>query len=132
MSRSGIRHYDVLIITIVVYDSLHARPRVLYVVEIPPQIAVLDDAGEIWLHSRVNLIYWPTAGVDHRSSGSVEVEAEFGISSVHFCGVGVAAVQFDVVHVPGRESVGVDLQVPQNSGVTGTSIVSEVFVYSEF
>lgn len=36
MSRSGIWHYDILIITIVVYDGLYTGPWILYVIEIPP------------------------------------------------------------------------------------------------
>lgn len=100
MSRSGVRHNHILVIAVVIDDALHTRPRILDVVEVPPQIAVVDDGGEVRLHPRVDLIHRPTAGVDHRPAGAVEMEAEFGVAPVHFGGVRVAAVQFYVVDVP--------------------------------
>lgn len=60
------------------------------------------------------------------------MEAEFWVSAVHLGGMGVATVQFDVVYVPWRKSVGVDLQVSQNAGIPSASIVPVVFVYPEF
>lgn len=51
MARTGVWHYHILVVTVVVDDALHAGPGVLDVVKVPPQIAVLDDRCEIRLHT---------------------------------------------------------------------------------
>jgi hypothetical protein len=43
VSRSSIRNNVVLVVTIVVDNALNAGPRVLDVVKVAPQVAVLDD-----------------------------------------------------------------------------------------
>ena len=51
-------------------------------------------------HATVCLIDWPGAGVDHGTAGLVEPVAELWVALVHVVGVGVAAVELDVVNVP--------------------------------
>lgn len=92
MTRTSIRHNNILIIPIVIDDAFYAGPRVLDVVEVPPQVAVMHDGRVIRLHARVNLIYWPAAGIYHRPSCLVQVVAEFRIAGVHVRWVSVAAV----------------------------------------
>lgn len=103
MTGSSIWHDNVLIITEIIDNTFDARPRVLDIVVVPPKVAVLDYRAEVRLHSRVDLVDGPAAGVDHGFAGSVEVEAEFGVASVHFARQGVAAVELDVIDVPRRE-----------------------------
>ena len=57
------------------------------------------------------MINWPGAGVDHRSASLIEPVAKLGVALVHVVGVGVAAVQLDVVNVPAGEGVGILLQL---------------------
>lgn len=132
MSRSRIWHNHILIITVIIHYTLYTSPRVLNIIEIPPQVAIVDDGREIRLHPRVDLIYWPTTRIYHRPAGPVEMEAEFGVSPIHFRGMSVASVEFHVVHVPRSERLGVELQVPQHAGVAGARVIPEVFVYPEF
>ena len=47
---------DVLVIPVVVDGSLHAVPRVLDVVEVPPEATGVDDGGVIWRHPGVGLV----------------------------------------------------------------------------
>ena len=132
VSGAGVGHHHVLVVPVVVDDALHARPRVLYVVEVPPQVARLRYGRVIGLHARVDLVHRPAAGVEHRPAGPVQVVAELRVPYVHVDRQGVAAVQLDVVDVPGGERVGVDLQVPQDAGVAGARVVPEVLVDAEF
>lgn len=131
MSRSCIWHNHILIITVIIHYTLHTSPRVLDIIEIPPQIAIIDDRREIRLHPRVNLIYWPTTRINHRAPRPIEMEPELGVSPVHFRRMGVASVEFHVVHVPGCESLRVELEVAQHAGVACARVISEVFVYPE-
>lgn len=132
MARPGVRHDHILIVAVVVDDALHARPGVLDVVEVPPEVAVLDDRGEVGLHAGVDLVDGPAAGVDHGPSGLVEVEAELGVSPVHVPRMGVAPVEFHVVHVPGGEGLRVQLQIPEDARIARAGVVAEVFVNPEF
>lgn len=49
VAGSGIRNYVVLVVAVVINDALDAGPRVLDVIEVAPQITVLDDRGKVWL-----------------------------------------------------------------------------------
>lgn len=42
MSRGCVGRYNFLVITVVVDNALHAGPRVLDVVKVPPQVAPLS------------------------------------------------------------------------------------------
>lgn len=55
VSGSCVRHDVVLIIAVVVNDALQTRPRVLDVIEVPPQVAVLYDRREVGLHIQHNI-----------------------------------------------------------------------------
>lgn len=52
MSWTGIRDDRVLVVTVVVDDALQRGPRVLDVVVVSPQVAVLDDRRVVGLQSR--------------------------------------------------------------------------------
>jgi hypothetical protein len=52
VARSGVGDYVVLVVAIVINDALNAGPRVLDVIEVAPQIAVLDDRGKVWLRRK--------------------------------------------------------------------------------
>lgn len=52
--RPSVGHDDVLMVSVVVYDRLDGRPRVLYVVEITPQVAVFDDRRKVRLEMERN------------------------------------------------------------------------------
>ena len=109
MSRTSIGDDDVLVISVVVDGPLHAVPRVLDVVKVPPETAGVDDRGVIGRHAGVGLVHGPRAGVDHRSASLVEPVAKLRVALVHVVGVGVASVQLNVVNVPTGECIGVFL-----------------------
>lgn len=132
MAWSRVRHDHILVVSVIIDDAFDARPGVLNIVEIPPQVAVLDDRREIGLHPRVDLVHRPAARVDHGSSGLVEVEAELGVAPVHVAGVRVTSVQFDVIDVPSGKSFRIQLQVAEHPRISGAGVVAEVLVYSEF
>ena len=83
----------------------------LDIIEVPPEVAGVDDGGVVWRHAAVGLVHGPGAGVDHGPPRLVEPVAELGVALVHVVGVGVAAVQLDVVNVPAGEGVGILLQL---------------------
>jgi hypothetical protein len=102
VTGSSVGDNVILIVAIVVDDALKRSPRVLDVIEISPQIAVLDDWWEIWLWMRmvviitemkkidqlfsthadagIDLINGPAAAVNHRSTSSIEMASKLGIS----------------------------------------------------
>lgn len=131
MSRSGVRNHHVLVVPIVVDDAAHALPRVLDVVEVPPEVAGLNDGAVVRLHARVDLVDRPAARVHHGLAGAVEVVPELWIAPVHVGREGVATVQLDVVYVPRREGLRVGLEVAQDAGVAGARVVPEVLVDPE-
>jgi hypothetical protein len=49
MAGSSVGDNVVLVVTVVINDALDASPRVLDVIKVAPQIAVLDDRGKVWL-----------------------------------------------------------------------------------
>lgn len=49
MAGPRVGHDDVLVVSVVVYDRLDRGPRVLDVVKVAPQIAVLYDRCEVRL-----------------------------------------------------------------------------------
>ena len=110
VSRTSIGDDDILMISVVVDGPLHAVPRVLDVVKVPPEAAGVDDGGVIGRHAGVGLVHGPRAGIDHGPAGLVEPVAELRVALVHVVGVGVAPVQLDVVNVPTGECVGVFLK----------------------
>jgi hypothetical protein len=48
----GVGDYVVLVVAVVINDALDAGPRVLDVVKVAPQIAMLDDGGKVWLQRK--------------------------------------------------------------------------------
>lgn len=52
MSGGRVRCDDVLIVAVVVDYALHASPRVLDVVEVPPQVAPLRYGRVVWLKKK--------------------------------------------------------------------------------
>lgn len=46
---SSVWHYTVLVVAVIVDYGLDAVPRILDVVEVPPQVAVFDDGRVVWL-----------------------------------------------------------------------------------
>ena len=110
MSRTSIGDDDVLVISVVVDGPLHAVPRVLDVVKVPPETAGVDDRGVVGRHPGVSLVHGPRAGVDHGAAGLVEPEAELWVALVHVIGVRVATVQLDVVNVPTGKRVSIFLK----------------------
>lgn len=128
MTGSCIRSNNILIVSIIVDDTLNRSPRILNIIKVPPQIAMLDDCGKVWIESSVDLIYRPTAGVDHLPSSAVQMSSEFSISNVHVDGKRITTVELHVVHIPVSELVSVLLQVTHNSRVTSASVVSEILV----
>lgn len=49
MTRTGVRHDHILIVTVIIDDALHAAPGILNVVEVAPQVAVFYYRGVIRL-----------------------------------------------------------------------------------
>lgn len=49
MTRAGVDRNVVLIVAVVVDDAGHGRPRVLDVVEVPPEVAGRDDGRPVGL-----------------------------------------------------------------------------------
>ena len=72
----------------------------LDIIEVPPEVAGVDDGGVVGRHAAVGLVHGPGAGVDHGTAGLVEPVAELWVALVHVVRVRVAAVQLDVVNVP--------------------------------
>lgn len=52
MSGGRVGSNDVLIVAVIVDYAFHAGPRVLNVVEIPPQVASLSDGRVVWLKEK--------------------------------------------------------------------------------
>lgn len=50
---------------------------------------------------------------------------------VHVCWIRVTSVKFHIIHIPISKRLGVDLQMPQHTGVTSTSKVAVVLVDTE-
>lgn len=55
MAGGRIRSNDVLVIAVIVDYALHTSPRVLDVVEVPPQVAPLSNGRIIWLQNTQNI-----------------------------------------------------------------------------
>lgn len=49
VSWAGVGHDCILVVAVVVYDTLQASPRVLDVVEVPPQVTMFYDGAEVGL-----------------------------------------------------------------------------------
>ena len=141
VSRTSIGDDDVLVISVVVDGPLHAVPRVLDVVKVPPETAGVDDRGVIGRHAGVGLVHGPRAGVDHRSASLVEPVAKLRVALVHVVGVGVAAVQLrkvtqcfvmlahlHIVNAPRLKSVGILLEMAKNARVASAGVISVVLV----
>lgn len=74
MAGGRIRSNDVLVIAVIVDYALHASPRVLDVVEVPPQVAPLSNGRIVWLQNTKNTKYYVPAHIVVRNT-------EFGTSS---------------------------------------------------
>lgn len=83
-------------------------------------------------HAVVLLVDGPTARVDHRPTSFVQQPSEFRIPFVHVQVIGIAAVQFHVVHIPFGERGGVQLHVIDDARVTLTGFCAVVLVDAEF
>lgn len=98
------------------------------VVVIAPQVAMLDDGRKVWRDSGVNLIHWPTTGIHHCSTSSIQIASKFWVSVIHVCWQGVATVKFHVVHFPVGKLLSILTQVAQNARIPGTGVVTKILV----
>lgn len=131
VSRTSIRLNSMLVLCKVFNNASHRFPRVLNVVPISPQIAVLFDQLKIGHYSVFLLVHWPTARVNHRSAGLVEQSAKVRISFVHCMNVRIATVQLHIVHTPFGKCACIDLLVANNARITATRVRSIVLVDAE-
>ena len=83
----------------------------------------------------VFLISWPAAGIDNRSSRSIEQFTKIGIACIHLLNIDVTAVQFHLIYAPFRKSLGINFLVVENAWITAAreiSIVLEVYKKNYF
>ena len=83
----------------------------LDIIEVPPEVAGVDDGGVVGRHAAVGLVHGPGARVDHGPPRLVEPVAELRVALVHVVGVGVAPVQLHVVNVPALKCLRIFLEI---------------------
>lgn len=129
---SGVGCYQILIISIVVYNVFNRSPRILNIVKVPPEVTMRLNSREIGLDTRIDLINRPAARVDHCLSSAIQKSAELRISSIHVIGQGIAAIQFHIIHIPFGKLKRICFLIANNAGITSACEVSIVLINAEF
>lgn len=132
MPGSGVRRYQILIISIVVNNIFNGCPRILNIVEVPPEIAMCLNSREIGLDARIDLINRPAARVDHCLSSPIQKSAKLRIPSIHVIGQGIAAIQFHIIHIPFGKLKRIGFLIANDAGITSACEVAIVLINAEF
>lgn len=87
-----------------------------------------------WTHaySSINLINWPTARIDHRAAGTIQLTTKIWIANVHIEWQRIASVQFHIVHFPVGKQLSILLRKADNAWIAGARVIAEILVNAEF
>lgn len=154
MSWSCVGHNLILVVAVIVDDCFQRCPRVLNIIVVAPQVAMLNDRRKVWLiinktdillfyvdallhissyrYSSINLVHRPTTRINHLSSGAVQKASKLRIPMVHIYGQCIASVQLHIVDVPIGKLLRIVPRVSDDSRIPGASVVAIVLVNAEF
>lgn len=87
-----------------------------------------------WTHanSSINLINWPTARIDHRAAGTIQLTTKIWIANVHIKWQRIASVQFHIVDFPVGEQLSILLCIADNAWIASARIIAEILVNAKF